>query len=108
MTDKDREVFESEMHRRNISTEMRKDAWGRDVYQFSHVEMGWEVWKACAAHYAPKLTEKEAVDAAFRAANPLIAVVANSSLPANIVRDAVQRAVVCALKAAGVLFKEES
>ena len=39
------------------------------------------VQQAACDHYAPKLTEKEAIDKAFKAANPLIAVIADSGLP---------------------------
>ena len=55
---------------------------------------------------APKLTANEAMDKAFKAANPLIAVIADSGLPADTVRNAVRRAVSCALNAVGTRFED--
>ncbi len=41
-----REAFEAYLKKRHISAQLGKDAWGRECYEFAHVQTGWEAWQA--------------------------------------------------------------
>jgi ferric-dicitrate binding protein FerR (iron transport regulator) len=92
MSDKDREAFE---------------AWVRRCNHFDPAEdQMWEAWQACAAHHAPKLSEKEAVERAAKAIqNDSLQQVMPGSYCGISDYDA-KRYAVQALKAANIQFKE--
>ena len=95
MTDRDREAF---------------DKYLRDYgVEGSHME-AWCVWQACAAHYAPKLTDGQAVEKAAEIIEPaFFGESAKSWEPdhAAAMREEARSKAKAALRAAGVKFREE-
>jgi hypothetical protein len=112
MTDKDREAFEAWC--KNTSgyrTEGKTNPLlNRKEYTTVTTYSAWDAWRAARDHYAPKLIEKEAVRIACNAyANQQKAmgygyypVEAGSATHESLM------AVMAALRAAGVQFKEEA
>jgi hypothetical protein len=89
--DKDREAFDSHI----VSAGTKQ--WGQTVY-----DEHWKTWQAAREHFAPKLTEREAVeivliafDKAYRSGDTYVA--------KNFIKGGI-----AALRAAGVRFKEKS
>ncbi len=67
MTDKYREAFEAWVLRGSTPQENLLERLPNGDYRWQIVNCGWLAWQACAAHYAPKLTDKHAVEIAAEA-----------------------------------------
>ena len=65
MSDQDREAFEADCQRREVYTGRHREF--SEQYQLYETQLRWMGWQAAAAHYAPRLTEAEAVEKAARA-----------------------------------------
>jgi hypothetical protein len=90
MTDKDREAFETWAKSEGYLPKTVTRPYYGDVYLAESTHYAWKGWQAARDHYAPKLTEKEAVEIVFN----------HSSIEA--------KSIITALRAAGVQFKEEA
>jgi hypothetical protein len=96
--DKDREAFEAWIGDDLIN----KDKAGNYIFE---VESAWEAWQGARDHYVPKLTEKEAMEAA---ANAIRAAIGNSGSYGGSNPPTDREMAIAAIRAAGMRFKEEA
>ena len=97
-TEEDREGFEAWARSSGAAANDR----GCDNFFSETMRTAYEAWQACAAHHAPKLSEKEALDAACKAFDKA----ARRDNGGWVTNEGF--AIAAALRAAGVRFKEEA
>ena len=106
MTDHDREAFETWVKAEDCSIE--RDHAG---YFAFGTALAYRCWQAARDHYAPKLTEKEAIELGAKAAYNFVFVDGNKWPRCDggrIRPEEFRLATKAALRAAGVRFKDET
>jgi hypothetical protein len=99
MTEQDPEAFEAGYAKRWLGATAVRNGEG---YKLQKAQYEWRIWQTARDHYAPKLTEAEALDAACKAFDE----VARRDNGGWVTNEGY--AIAAALRAAGVRFKEEA